>query len=104
MRVGRGGRDDVFQALVTVGHGIERQLVTHRTVHCRPVEFDGVRPLGLRRQRRRGQCIGGLGLRVGCAICARERGTSAASIRTRKIIPEGLAVSIRVLKFTGAPS
>ena len=74
MRVGRGGRDDVFQVLVTVGHGIERQLVARSTGHLRPVEFDRIRPLGLRRQRRRGQRIGGFGLRVGCAICAeRER-------------------------------
>ena len=34
----------------------------------------------------------------------RKRGVSAARMTTRKMILEGLAVSIRVLKFIGAPS
>ena len=54
MREGRGRREDVVQALVAVGHGIERQVVARGAGHGRPVEFDRVRALGLGGQRRRG--------------------------------------------------
>ena len=54
MREGRGGCDDIVQALVAVGHGIERQVVARGAGHRRPGEFDRIRALGLGGQRRRG--------------------------------------------------